>query len=96
MESQYGIAVTNKFDLFIDDDLDPFEILRQQEEAAKKSKDKTAADAKASKSKSAKSKKNKNNAIQAQQAQTTKASSSQDSQQQGSRDFNQNTQKDGT
>ena len=39
MESNYGIAVTNKFDLFLDDEADPLEILRMQEEAKTKKKD---------------------------------------------------------
>ncbi|XP_070194461.1 intracellular hyaluronan-binding protein 4-like isoform X2 [Littorina saxatilis] len=38
MDLQYGIAVTNKFSLFIDEDEDPLEILRQKEEEAKTSK----------------------------------------------------------
>lgn len=33
MDSQYGIAVTNKFCLFDDDDdVDPYEILKQEEQ----------------------------------------------------------------
>ena len=39
MDLQYGIAVTNKFALFIDDDEDPMEILKQKEEEAKNKKD---------------------------------------------------------
>ena len=35
MDLQYGIAVNNKFALFIDEDEDPLEILRQKEEEAK-------------------------------------------------------------
>lgn len=50
MDLQYGIAVTNKFSLFIDEDEDPLEILRQKEEEAKTSKK----DDKKNKSKSAK------------------------------------------
>jgi hypothetical protein len=38
MDLQYGIAVTNKYALFIDEDLDPLEILKQKEEEAKTSK----------------------------------------------------------
>lgn len=63
MDSQYGIAVRNKFELFLDDDADPLEILRVQEEEKKKKKDDTVKgkDAKSQKdsSKSAKNKKNK-------------------------------------
>ena len=36
MDSQYGIAVNNKFDLFWDDVNDPIEFLNQQEELKKK------------------------------------------------------------
>lgn len=36
MDSQYGIAVTNKFDLFGDDVTDPIEFLKEQEELKKK------------------------------------------------------------
>lgn len=49
MDLQYGIAVTNKFALFEDEDVDPLEILRQKEEEsknavpAKKDKKKTSA-----------------------------------------------------
>lgn len=36
MDSQYGIAVTNKFCLFDDDDdVDPYEILKQEEQKKK-------------------------------------------------------------
>lgn len=36
MDSQYGIAVTNKFCLFDeDDDVDPYEILKQEEQKRK-------------------------------------------------------------
>lgn len=38
MDLQYGIAVTNKYALFIDDEEDPLEILRQKEEEAKNQK----------------------------------------------------------
>lgn len=38
MDLQYGIAVTNKYALFIDEDEDPLEILRQKEEEAKNQK----------------------------------------------------------
>lgn len=36
MDSQYGIAVNNKFDLFWDDVNDPIEFLKEQEELKKK------------------------------------------------------------
>ena len=51
----YGVAVTNKFQLFdISDDEDPYEILKQKEEEAQKKKgDKTKKDAKNEKSKTA-------------------------------------------
>ena len=39
MEKSYGRAVTNKFDLFIDDDVDPLELLRIKEEEKLKKKD---------------------------------------------------------
>ena len=39
MEQSYQVQVTNKFDLFIDDDVDPVEILRMQEETKVKKKD---------------------------------------------------------
>ncbi len=45
MEAQYHIAVRNRYDFFIDDDIDPYEILKQQEQAAEKSKEKPAKDA---------------------------------------------------
>ena len=76
MENQYGIAVKNRYDFFIDDDLDPFEILQKQE-AASKSKDKASKDVKSdkSKTKSAKSKQNKNKAqLQSQNIPETKVS----------------------
>lgn len=57
MENHYGIAVKNKYDLFLDDDCDPYEILKTQEEAKQKAKtDKTKKDAKNEKAKSGKSK----------------------------------------
>ena len=59
MESNYGIAVKNKFSLFLDDDCDPFEILKSTEEAKLKTKtDKNKKDAK-NEAKAAKSGKNK-------------------------------------
>ena len=73
MESVYGVAVKNRYDFFIDDDLDPFEVLQKQEE---KPKDKASKDAKSdkSKTKSAKSKQNKNKAqMQSQNIPETKA-----------------------
>lgn len=36
MENTYGIEVKNKYDLFIDEDEDPYELLRLKEEAKKK------------------------------------------------------------
>jgi len=39
MDLQYGIAVNNKFSLFIDEDEDPLEILRQREEEKSSKKD---------------------------------------------------------
>ena len=74
MENQYGIAVKNRYDFFIDDDLDPFEIL-QKKGAASKSKDKASKDARSdkSKTKSTKSKQNKNKAqLQSQNIPETK------------------------
>ncbi len=64
MDAQYGIAVKNRYETFIDDDVDPFEILKQQEEAATKLKEKASKDAKSdkSKTKAAKAKQNKNKA----------------------------------
>ena len=35
MENLYGVQVNNKFDLFIDEDVDPLELIAQQEEAKK-------------------------------------------------------------
>ena len=42
MEQQYGIAITNKYDLFIgvDNDQDPFDIMTAGNKPATKSKDK--------------------------------------------------------
>ena len=59
MENQYGIAVQNKFTLFLDEDEDPLEIIRRQEEEKNKKKDdKTKKDTKNEKNaKSAKGKK---------------------------------------
>ena len=62
MESQYGIAVKNKYELFLNEDEDPLEILRLQEEAKLKKKDDkpTKKDGKHDKAaKSAKTKQNK-------------------------------------
>lgn len=53
MDSLYGINVKNKFDLFYDEDVDPLEILAQQENA-KKTEDKKKKDDKGKKTKSAK------------------------------------------
>ena len=39
MDQMYGVAVTNKFSLFCDEDADPLEILRQTEEAKNVKKD---------------------------------------------------------
>lgn len=38
MDHQYGIAVNNKFALFLDEDEDPLEVLSRQEEQAKNKK----------------------------------------------------------
>lgn len=58
MDAQYGIAVNNKFELFFnDEELDPLEVLRQQEEAKKKKDEKK--NTKQKDSKSTKNKKNK-------------------------------------
>jgi plasminogen activator inhibitor 1 RNA-binding protein len=63
MENQYGIAVKNKYELFLDEDDDPLEILRASEEQAKKKKDdKTKKDVKNEKTKSSKIKAAKNKA----------------------------------
>lgn len=35
MENAYGVNVANRYFLFLDEDVDPLEILRQQEEASK-------------------------------------------------------------
>lgn len=61
MENQYGVAVKNKYELFLDDDQDPLEILRLQEEANLKKKDeKSKKDVKNEKTvKQAKGKQNK-------------------------------------
>lgn len=53
MDSLYGINVKNKFELFIDEDVDPLEILAQQE-SAKKEQDKKKKDDKTKKNKNAK------------------------------------------
>lgn len=50
MDHQYGIAVANKFALFLDEDEDQLEILSRQDEQSK-SKKKEEADKKSSKSK---------------------------------------------
>lgn len=36
MENVYGIKTNNRYDLFLDEDADPLDILRAQEEIAKK------------------------------------------------------------
>ena len=54
MENEYGIAVNNKYALFLNEDEDPLDILKAQEEAQlKKKEDKTKKDAKNEKAKSA-------------------------------------------
>lgn len=53
MDAMYGINVKNKFELFIDEDADPLEILAQQE-SAKKEQDKKKKEDKAKKNKNAK------------------------------------------
>jgi len=54
MEVSYGIAVNNKYALFLDEDEDPLEILKaQEEEKLKKKEEKTKKDAKNEKTKSA-------------------------------------------
>lgn len=53
MDSLYGINVKNKFDLFYDEDVDPLEILAQQENA-KNEQDKKKKDDKGKKTKNAK------------------------------------------
>lgn len=53
MDTLYGINVKNKFELFIDEDDDPLEILAQQE-SAKKEQDKKKKDDKTKKNKNAK------------------------------------------
>lgn len=40
MDSLYGINVKNKYELFYDEDMDPLEILAQQESAKKKDSEK--------------------------------------------------------
>lgn len=40
MESCYGIGVRNRYDLFLNEEEDPLDILRQQEEEKEKKKDK--------------------------------------------------------
>ncbi len=59
MENQYGIAVKNKFDLFLDEDDDPLEILRQTEESRLKKKDEKVKGKDAKTEKESKSAKNK-------------------------------------
>ncbi|XP_023930073.1 plasminogen activator inhibitor 1 RNA-binding protein-like isoform X2 [Lingula anatina] len=60
MATTYGIEVKNRFELVLDDEDDPFEILKEQEEQAKKKDgDKTKKNAKNEKAKSAKTKQNK-------------------------------------
>ena len=41
MDIQYGIAVSNKYQFLNDEEEDPYEILKQQEEAKSKKKDET-------------------------------------------------------
>jgi plasminogen activator inhibitor 1 RNA-binding protein len=62
MDTHYGIAVTNKFALFIDEDEDPLEILRQQEELLQKKKEGKGKDTE--KGKSSKDKKAKKTVLQ--------------------------------
>ena len=74
MESSYGIAVKNKFDLFLDEEADPLEILAMQEEAKKKKKeggDKIKKDVKVKDTKSNKSK-SKSNAPSSHQSEKPK------------------------
>jgi len=60
MESEYGIDVVNKYSFLIDDDVDPFELLKQQEDANQKLKqDKTKKDEKNDKAKKNKANKSK-------------------------------------
>jgi hypothetical protein len=47
MENSYGIGVTNRFMLALDEDVDPFEILKSQEESSSKAKAAAKKDAKA-------------------------------------------------
>lgn len=54
MDSCYGINVKNKFDLFYDEDLDPLEILAQQETAKKAEAEKKKKEEKGKKTKNAK------------------------------------------
>lgn len=54
MDSLYGINVKNKFDLFYDEDVDPLEILAQQENAKKTEQDKKKKEDKGKKNKNAK------------------------------------------
>ena len=55
MENLYGVQVNNKFDLFIDEDEDPLELIAQQEEAKKQAELKKKKEAeKGKKSKSGK------------------------------------------
>ena len=62
MDSQYGIAVRNKFELaFLDEDEDPLEILRLQEEEKSKKKDEKPKGKDAKSQKDTKSSKNKKN-----------------------------------
>ena len=58
MDNQYGIKVTNKFQLFLEDEEDPLEILRLQEEANEKLKETKKKDGKTDK-KGSKGKQNK-------------------------------------
>ena len=55
MDNIYGINVKNKFDLFLDEDVDPLEILEQKEkEKSKVDQDKKKKDDKSKKNKAAK------------------------------------------
>ena len=54
MDNLYGINVKNKFDLFYDEDVDPLELLAQQEQTKKSEQDKKKKDDKGKKTKNAK------------------------------------------
>ncbi|KAK3586341.1 hypothetical protein CHS0354_038321 [Potamilus streckersoni] len=57
MENHYGVQITNKFNIFLDEDLDPIEILQQQEEATKRKKEETKKEAEKTKGKNKSTKK---------------------------------------